>query len=314
MHSSNGLEWVQAADPLEEYDRTAVGASRWIVEDPDESNSDFPFDHPFGFSVPDNSSLGFKKPWDWEFQVALDAPYGGLMSPASSLGEDGGELPTIPDPIKPLGVPDTVLGVEMDSALTPQSFKNQLHAGDRIAMYGRWILDEGHEFAVPAVNGKQYRTEIHPPLVLASGTVQESGTGTKTTQIVFTSRPFLVGQTYCLDPKNAYKDGVDDDGGFWDHLLKECVKVIGPPVINIFGIGESWKIEAHPKIKSHPFQGVHLLHFVVRPPVPAPSNAHGHLGAIDSPLSPTTKLEVSYQFTVKKGCAVQVFVPGSRSD
>lgn len=307
MDSVNGLEWVQAAEPLEEYDRTPVGATGWVIEDPDESNSDFPFDHPFGVSVPDNSPLGFHRPWDWEFQMVLDNKqgYAGLLSPASSIGENGGDVPPIPASIMPLVVPDGFLGVEIDSALIPQSFKNQVHAGDRVAIFGRWILDEGHDFSVSGATGRQYRTEIHPPLVLATGSVQQPSSGPQFTQVLFMSRPFLCGQTYCLDPKNAYRDGVDDDGGFWDHLLNECVKVIGPPVINIIGIGESWKVEAHPKIKSRPFEGVNLLHFVVRPPTPAPPTGHGHFGNVGA-LPNRVRLAVSYQFTVRRGCAVQI--------
>jgi hypothetical protein len=45
-------EWAQASTPLEEYDQfSIVGTSGWIIEQPDESQSDFPFDHPFGASV-----------------------------------------------------------------------------------------------------------------------------------------------------------------------------------------------------------------------------------------------------------------------
>jgi hypothetical protein len=302
-------EWGQASAPLEEYDQfSIVGTSGWIIEQPDESQSDFPFDHPFGVSVFDSSKCGFTKPWDWEFQMALDNKngYANLFSPANTIGEDGGPLPTFPDSIAGLAVPNGTLGVEMDSALLPQSFRSRVNAGDRVAIFGRWILDQGHDTPVNGVNGKQYRTEIHPPLVLATGSVQQVGNGPQFTQVLFMSRPFLVGQTYCLDPKNAYQDGVDDDGGYWDHLLKELVKVIGPPVINILGIGESWKVEAHPKIKSYPFKGVQILHFIVRPPPPITTPGHIHIGPITGTQPSHVRLEVSYQFTVRSGCAVQV--------
>jgi hypothetical protein len=291
------FEWAQVAAPLEEYDQfSLVGTSGWVFEQPDESQSDFPFDHPFGVSVPDSSPLGFKKPWDWEFQMALDNKngYDTLLSPANSLGEDGKPLPPFPDAIARLAVPKGTLGVEIDSALLPQSFRSRVNAGDRVAIFGRWIVDQGHDFAVSGVKGKQYRTEIHPPLVLATGSVQQVGSLPPVTRVLFISRPFLVGQTYCLDPKNAYQDGVDDDGGFWDHLVKELEKVVGPPIVNIIGIGESWKVEAHPKIKSFPFRGAQLLHFIVRPPTPMPTSGSKF------------RLEVSYQFTIRSGCAVQV--------
>ena len=64
-------EWEQVPAAFSEYDQfSLVGTSGWVFEQPDESQSDFPFDHPFGVSVPDSSPLGFKKPWDWEFQMA----------------------------------------------------------------------------------------------------------------------------------------------------------------------------------------------------------------------------------------------------
>jgi hypothetical protein len=51
-------------------------------------------------------------------------------------------------------------------------------------------------------------------------------------------------------------------------------------------------VEAHPKIKSHPFKGRHVMHVIVRPP----------------PLADTSKFmpAVSFQFTTRAGCSVQV--------
>ena len=255
---------------------------------PSESQADVPFDHPFGF--------------DWEFELALDnkTGYASLLSPANETSEDGGGDNPVPDAIAGLIVPNGLLGVEWDKGLLPQSFRSNVNHGDRVAIFGRWILDEGHD-----VDGN-YRTEIHPPLLMATGSVQQAGRGPQFTRVLFMSRSYLVGQTYCLDPKNAYKDGVDDDGGFWDHLLKECVKVIGPPIINILGIGESWKVEAHPKIKSFPFKGLQILHFIVRPPSAMPTSGHGRFGGLTGGLASKFRLEVSYQFTVRSGCAVQV--------
>ena len=54
-------------------------------------------------------------------------------------------------------------------------------------------------------------------------------------------------------------------------------------------------MEAHVKIKSHPFLGVHLLHFLVRPP-----------SLTKSPILAPRKLSVSFHFTVRSSCAVQV--------
>jgi hypothetical protein len=58
-------------------------------------------------------------------------------------------------------------------------------------------------------------------------------------------------------------------------------------------------LEAHVKVKSHPFQGVQLMHLKVRPPSPL------HL---DQAL---VRLVLSYHFTVRAGCAVQVLSSSS---
>jgi hypothetical protein len=230
-HSDLGFEWVQVVAPLEEYDQfSLVGASGWVInppvpgenaEDVFDSAADIPFDHPFQF--------------DWEFQVALDDDqndYASLLSPANGAKKEEGDINTAKD--LGLTVPaNGLLGVEWEKGLLPQSFRSQVKHGDRTAVFGRWILDEGHD-----VEGN-YRTEIHPPLLLVTASVQQSAQEPAFTRVLFMSRPYLVGQTFCVDPKNAYIDGTDDDGSFWDHLLKECIKVIGPPVLNIVGIGES---------------------------------------------------------------------------
>ena len=68
-----------------------------------------------------------------------------------------------------------------------------------------------------------------------------------------------------------------------DHLVNEIEKVIEL---------ESRRVEAHPKIKSHPFKGRHEMHIIVRPP----------------PLADTSKFMpvVSFQFTTRAGCSVRV--------
>jgi hypothetical protein len=98
-----------------------------------------------------------------------------------------------------------------------------------------------------------------------------------------------------------YDDTLPDDGPFFSHLLKEVGKVNE----TLLGIPTgSTMVEAHPKIKSYPFQGVQLVHIVVRTP-----SSGGHFGTIGSILPPEP-LSVSFQFTVRSGCAVQVSSSG----
>jgi hypothetical protein len=272
-------EWTQVLAPKEDYDKFAlVGASGWVVA-PGFSSADVPFSHPFGF--------------DWEFAMALDKPKNGPgpfdfllaagnKAPGGPL--DKSEQKTFEERATNLGlsVPKGLLAVEMDGGNVPYIFTKDVKQGHRIATFGRWIVDAGHG---------NFATEIHPPLLMAA-----AGTnGKDSTRVLFTSRPYLASQIYTTDRSTAYNDAAADDGTFFQHLLQEIGKVIGVPIL---GIPESVLVEAHPKIKDHPFRGAHLLHLVIRPPSPANPLLAQQLLA--------QQLSVSFHFTVRKGCAVQV--------
>lgn len=261
---SADIEWMQALDHAQDYEGgSLVGCTGWAVA-PDYSGADAPFDHPFGF--------------DWEFQVALDDDmhgYQALLSPANINPQESGVGQLLAS-AQGLPMRRGLLGVEWDGNLIPQSFKSRLRHGDRVAVFGRWILDTGHNFA------KFWRTEVHPPLLLASAGVETSDRAPESTRALFMSRPYLVGQHYAVDPANAYLDSVDDDGPFLSHLVDEIVKVITL---------RSRMVEAHPKIKSAPFAGSYRFTVKVRPP-PRPRGAY--------------RLAVSFQFTVRNGCSVEV--------
>jgi hypothetical protein len=194
----------------------------------------------------------------------------------------------------------SLLGVEIDGGLVPHAFSNVAHVaeGDRIAVFGRWIVDCGHAVEVPAPDPGDltYRSEIHPPLLMAAARV----TPGDITTVLFTSRPYLVSQHFTTNPDHAYDDNDPaDDGPFVDHMVNEIVKVND----TLFGIPlSSTMVEAHPKIKSTSYRGVFVARLVVRPPTPAPSHG-GIVGAADA-LTP--HLEFSYQFTVRSGCTVEV--------
>jgi|GEM_PF-4551365 len=174
-----------------------------------------------------------------------------------------------------------------------------------MAVFGRWIVDCGHSVSVPVPDPgpNTFRSEIHPPLIMASAKVATgsiatgSPTGPPVTRVLFTSRPHLVSQRFTTDLKTIYDDTAGDDGPFVTHLLTEVGKansiILAIPT-------ESVQVEAHPKIKSHPFLGANLVRFVVRPPT-----AGGHRGPGGGAV-PLQHLAVSFQFTVRSGCAVQV--------
>ena len=268
------FEWAQVLAPDDEYDARPVGATGWVIH-PEWSSADVPFSHPFGF--------------DWEFYLALDGPPGPdstyLLAPANRVNAD--QLRRAHE----LGLPpqESVLGVEIEGGLLPNDFSFNVQEGDRAAVFGRWIADTGHNH----FNDGGYCSEIHPPLMLATARVIQVNQRA-TTRVLFTSRPYLTGQTFCKSPDDdPYVDGHNDDGSLNDHLKSEVIKV------EAFA---SSALEAHPKIKSKPFEGVHLLHFVVRPPRP--------LAHVDQDLT----LSISFQFTVRSSCAVQVSSDGAAVD
>jgi hypothetical protein len=270
------FEWQQVQDAADEYDERPIGVSGWVVK-PEESGADVPFSHPFGF--------------DWEFGIAVDAgrrrPFRTLISPANVNKEEGDDSPNengiaLADQLG-LTKPEGLLGLEWEKDLLPRSYRGQVNHGDRVAAIGRWILDNGHD-----VDG-QYRTEIHPPLLLASANVvQPVDGGRPRTRALFISRPFLSGQTYTTNLDTRYQDGVDDDGPllsphFSSHAVKELLKVLS---------FQSTMVEMHSKIKEKPFRGSHHAEFVVRAPGPRPSR--------------DAQLMVSYRFNVRSPCQVAV--------
>jgi hypothetical protein len=271
--SDTRFEWQQVQSARGEYDDgTLMGATGWVVA-PEESGADVPFSHPFGF--------------DWECSIALDAPSRGLLSPANASAEEEEGSPNrngiaLADQLG-LTTPEGLLGLEWDKGLLPASYRGQVNHGDRIAVLGRWILDNGHN-----VDGF-YRTEIHPPLLIATGSVQQPADGSEPrTRVLFMSRAFLAGQTYTniLDTRN--QDGVDDDGPLLhplleSHAFKQLTSVLS------FG---STMIEIYPKIKEKPFRGSHVATFVVSPPQPRPD--------------PFAQLVVSYRFNVRPPCRVTI--------
>ncbi|HXC94849.1 MAG TPA: hypothetical protein VNU92_04065 [Edaphobacter sp.] len=291
-------EWIQPLSPDTEYDDTIVGTAGWAVN-PRVVGGDFPFSHPFMNSLgnPNNQ-------FDFEFSLAMDRP---AANPTEYdyLLSLGNKAPTTnPDPnderVKDEGIatragmnfPMGLLGVEMNSSHVPRDFVSNFQTSNRVAVFGRWIVDTGHALATQS-GAQVQRTEIHPPLL----TVAASTTDAVTTRAMFTSRPFLIGDTYTTDESKIYVDGASDDGTFIVHMAKELVKVNE----TILGIPtSSLRIEAHPKVKSFPFRGVHLMHIIVRPPAMKPT-------MVNQPHH----LQVSYKFTVRTSCAVEVISSAS---
>jgi len=271
-------EWVQVGASNEDFDLNTVGFAGWLLQ-PELSKADVPFTHPFGP--------------DWECMVALDQEYASLLAPGNAIPDGADGVAAITDATV-LGIPipqGGLLAVETDGGNVPNALKafgDTVRVGDRIAVFGRWIIDSGH--SVSTTVGDTYRAEVHPPMLMAiGGTRPASASGETLTRIVVTSRPYLVKQVYTTDTSTISDDSASNDGTLLQHLNNEVNKLTGI-------IPTSLAIEAHPKIASKPFSGVHLFRLTIRPP-----SAGGGIGHVFP-----SQVQVSFQFTHRTGVGVQV--------
>lgn len=270
-------EWVSVYDHNREKEGSlnnpAVGLTGWVVaEDPPLSTADVWFVHPFDF--------------DFEYYIVPDPQYEGLLG-AHNTGRDSTGKVTDAGYDKAtqharsvFGLPAAkgVLGVETDQELVPSSFQQRVADGARIATFGRWIVDCGHE---------DFHTEIHPPLLIAVATPTAPPAGvhgaSEMTHVEIISRPYTVSQKW-------------EEGNFVDHLLAEVGKVED----TFLDIPASTRVEAHPTVFTTPYEGRPFIKLLVKPPVP-----RSHLGVTPQ------RLTVNFHFTHRTGVAMQVFDAGN---
>jgi hypothetical protein len=277
-------EWVSVYDPSFEKEGSLnnpmVGLTGWVaipdssnpMDDPRFSKGDVWFVHPFGF--------------DFEFYIVPDPQYEGLLAASNTGVTPGtGAVDSDYDAANKaahaigLSAPKGVLGVETDQGLVPPSFQNLITSGARIATFGRWIVDCGHN---------DFHTEIHAPLLMAVATPAPPPAGVQgaaeMTSLQIMSRPYTVSQKFA-------------EGNFIDHLLAEVGKVEATTL----GIPHSWRVEAHPTVFTTPYEGRPYMKLLVQPPPRKPRR----------PFDPPQQLMVSFHFTHRKGVAVQVFDAGN---
>jgi uncharacterized protein YodC (DUF2158 family) len=200
-------EWMQVYNQTgknREYEQNVVGLSGLALFPPDVasngglSSKDVPFTHPFGF--------------DWETFIAPDLAYTPLLAPSNGPAASRGEYQdAVAHATNDLKLAGGVLGVETDQGLIPGIYRAR--EGDRVAVFGRWIVDCGHD---------DFHTEIHPPLLFVTARAVPPGSGPDilindaTGSVTFSrviGRPFLVGQEF-------------GDGALRVHLEKEGRKHI----------------------------------------------------------------------------------------
>jgi hypothetical protein len=273
VFASETYEWMSIYDSSFEKEGSlnnpAAGLTGWVVAAPSLSQGDVWFVHPFGF--------------DWEFYIVPDPQFENLLAPSNTgVAPDTGNIDkdyntaviTARDKLG-LPAPKGVLGVETDQDLAPTSFRDQVTDGARIATFGRWIVDCGHD---------DFHTEIHAPLLMAVAKPTQPPAGlsgaSEMTSLHLMSRPYTVSQRF-------------SEGNFVAHLLAEVVKV----ETTILDFPLSWRVEAHPTVFTTPYQDRPFIKLLVKPPVPR------------NPIR-AQQLTVSYHFTHRQNVAVQVFEAG----
>lgn len=221
--------WTSVHDPDNEFDQPTTCISGTIINEPFVSQKDIQFTHPFGN--------------DYEFHVAPDAAYFELVAP-NMQGSYLASTKRANEQFN-LGVPG-VVGMEMDSGMVPDDLETATKLGDRVALWGRLIVDTAHD---------DFHTEIHPPLVMVvarQGPSSQQGLEADVldaTNVEITSRPFLVSQEF-------------DHGSLWNQLLLQIAEATAPLV------GPFTRIDAHPRLKAKPVAGTHFMIFKIRPPSP----------------------------------------------
>jgi hypothetical protein len=294
--SAHPFEWVSVLNPTVQQD-DQIGISGIAVHPTTPTHGDNWGAYPAGPQGQDElPDLPFTHPFgpDYEFQIVPDPQYENLLGSANKVRPNGppGTIPVIGEQpyFEAWQEADAlhlnyegVLGMEVDDALVPAAYR--FSSGDRVALYGRWIVDAGHP---------GFHTEIHPPLLMARARSLDANgspvarSSTAITEFQLWSRPYQAGQLFSTggDFETSLQGGTNLD-------LKTYVEDISTTL---------GSIEAFPPVFSKPFDGIHVVAFTVRPPVPPPSSPVGPIGAV----VPHSVLECSYHFTVNGSCGVEV--------
>ena len=224
------LEWLPVFDKNDEYDTKMVGVSGNVVT-ADLSGNDVPFTHPFGV-------------FDWECTVAPDRGFEELLAPGNTLepGTNGEYAVAMywARAVYDLDPPG-IIGIETDQGLIPPAYRAL--EGDRVAIYGRWIVDSGHT---------PYHSEIHPPLLVVTARTLSNGK-TSSTMI---ARPYLVSQQF-------------GDGALAAHLVAQLAKMMNSIVpfnpLSLNPLEPTYsQIQARPHVFTAPFKGKKYMSYIVR--------------------------------------------------
>jgi len=217
-------EWTPVQDPPNQYS-SLTSASGFALY-AHRSGADVPFTHPFGGV-------------DFNYLLVPDTPFEKLLAPKNGAPDE--ERLVAAAEATQLGIPVGAgyLAVETDIGLVPESYRVQ--GGDRVAVFGRWIVDCGHD---------NFLSEIHPPLLTAAARVDAAR---NVTRVQLLASPYLVSQEF-------------ERGGLYQHLEREAALVITPFPLFPF----SSQVEAHPRVLP-PINELAVFSFLVRAPKPRTS-------------------------------------------
>lgn len=234
------------------------------------STHDFMFSHPFGlldfeFSVVPDNDTNFTK------LLALNNTHG-TSNPDIKYGIELAQDLLDPYHRNPQ-LFQGLLGVEIDQGLIPTSKDPEIRFrpidGDRVAVFGTWIEDCGHD---------DFHSEIHPPLLIASAHSLLNSDGTQNydkTHSTLISKAYSVNQLY-------YSVGGNYDP-FKTHMLNEIQTQFWWPFHTL---------EASVAFDSKPFKYDQNIVYKVAPEAPR--------------YSSKDRLIVKYHFTVRTGVTVSL--------
>lgn len=227
-------EWTPVIPGYGQYG-SVEGVSGWALY-PHNSGADVPFTHPFGKV-------------DFNYRLIPDVQFNGLLAPKNSViieNADDKDGQAVDAESKALGLPIGLglLGVEQEVDLIPEAYRPRKGMGDRVAVFGRWIIDCGHD---------NWQSEIHPPLLTV---VARPDAARHATRIDLIANPYLVDQEF-------------PHGGILEQLAVELTLVNSPLPFIPFND----RVRAQPSFLPSS-QGLVVTSFRVRPPGPAPSGQH----------------------------------------
>jgi hypothetical protein len=228
------------------------------IQDFEFSGGDLTFTHPFANDI--------------TFNIKPDPAFADMAQVVGEGEAEGGTRDALHWEIERGLAPHKGMGLEdyLDGWV-PQN-------GDRIATYGRWIIDCGHN---------DYHTELHPPTFVAFG--HQDGQATVSHAWY---NPYYY--TQLLNPNPILSNQLTNDARFSDPDTKTFPKYLVAELLRVGHLGPEGPLCCHDEIQAHELLTANTaspIDWYVCAPSPKPGGSH---------------LSVSYGITVRPGVTVTV--------